>query len=270
MGENGTCLPSLNFLPIMATVWESGRKFFMAGVKCAALMLITTTLLWFSGPASAQEWRLLGSSTYEPQVQRSTINVGGDAGTFKALRLDVKRNDAEILDLKVVYGNGTGEDIQVRQTFKTGTSSRVIDLKGRDRIIKQIIVTYYAHGPVQLLFYGIPSGTIAAQWATLGCRDVGFLIDRDVIGVGGAQGAFSRVRLRVRGNRIEVFNLRLYYGNGQRDDIPVKAVIPDGGQSGPLDLEGNVRAISKIELIYRSQPNFKGHAQVCVDGLQKS
>jgi hypothetical protein len=241
----------------------------MADTKHPALMLIVMALLWFSGPASAQQWQLLGSSTQEPAVQRSVIDVGGAAGAFKALRIDVKRNDAEILNLKIIYGNSTAEDVPVRQVFRAGTSSRVIDLQGRDRVIKQIIVTYYARGPVQLLFYGISSGQAAAQWSPLGCRDVGFLIDHDVIGVGGAQGAFSRVRLRARGNRIEVFNLRVYYGNGQRDDIPVKAVIADGGQSGPLDLDGDVRAINKIELLYRSQPNFKGHAQVCVDGLQK-
>jgi len=232
-------------------------------------MLAAMIVLLFSSPASAQQWKLLGSTTREPRVEQAVINVGADEGRFEAIRLDVKRSDAEVLDLKVVYGNNTTEDIKVRQTFKAGTSSRAINLRGSDRLIKQIIVTYYTRGPVQLSFYGIPSRRSAARWENLGCRDVGFFVDRDVITVGRDEGAYSAIKLRVRGNRIEMLDLKVYYGNGQRDDIPVRAIIPDGGETRPLDLEGNVRGISRIEMVYRSQPNFKGQAKICVDGLQR-
>jgi hypothetical protein len=233
------------------------------------MMLAATMVLALSGPALTQEWELLGSTAHEPRVERSIINVGGDEGRFRAIRLEVRRHDAEILDLKIVYGNNTAEDIRVRQAFKAGSSSRAIDLQGRDRVIKQIIVTYHARGPAQLLFFGIPSRP-AVKWENLGCRDVGFLVDRDVIRVGRKEGAFHRLRLRARGNKIEVFDLKVYYGNGERDDIRVRAVIPDGGQSGPLDLRGKARGVDRIELIYRTQPSFKGRAQICVDGLQRS
>jgi hypothetical protein len=238
-------------------------------LKRQAATLVAMTFLWLVGPASAQEWQPLGSTTHEPRVERSVIDVGAQEGRFGAIRLDVKRADAEILDLKVVYGNNAVEDIKVRQTFKAGSSSRAIDLKGQDRVIKQIVVTYFARGPVQLAFFGIPSRA-AVKWENLGCRDVGFLVDRDVIRVGRKEGAFIRLRLRARGNRIEIFDLVTYYGNGERDDIRVRAVIPDGGQSGPLDLRGKARGIDRIEMIYRTQPNFKGRAQICVDGLQRS
>lgn len=241
----------------------------MPELKRPALMLAAMLLLLLSNPVSAQEWRLLGRTTYEPRVERAIINVGGEEGQFEAIKLEVKRGDAEILDLKVVYGNNTAEDIRVRQTFKAGTSSRAINLQGRNRYIKQIIVTYYARGPVQLAFYGIPSRRSAARWENLGCRDVGFFVDRDVIRVGRNEGNYSAVKLRVRGNRIEIFDLKVYYGNGQRDDIRVRAIIPDGGETQPLDLEGNVRGIDRIEMIYRSQPNYKGQAKICVDGLER-
>jgi hypothetical protein len=45
----------------------------------------------------------------------------------------------------------------------------------------------------------------------------------------------------------------------------VRSEIRAGGQTRPLDLRGERRAIKQIEMKYRSQPNFKGQATVCVD-----
>ena len=46
--------------------------------------------------------------------------------------------------------------------------------------------------------------------------------------------------------------------------------IRAGGQTRTLDLKGERRrAIKEIEMVYRSQPSFKGQATVCVDGQLK-
>jgi hypothetical protein len=51
------------------------------------------------------------------------------------------------------------------------------------------------------------------------------------------------------------------------DDIPVRKRLRAGSQTGPLDLKGRDRAIDSVEMVYKSRPNFKGLATVCVDGL---
>lgn len=62
-------------------------------------------------------------------------------------------------------------------------------------------------------------------------------------------------------------DLKVVYGNGVPDDIPVRSEIRDGGQTRALDLKGRDRAIDRVEMVYRAQPNFKGSAKVCVYGL---
>jgi hypothetical protein len=213
-------------------------------------------------PARA-DWELLGSAGYKLRLEQSIIDVGKSEGRYQAVRLEVAGSDVEIFDLRIVYGNGTAEELRVREVFRAGTASRRIALSGGDRFIRQIIVTYLPRGPFQLKVFGEP----AERWVELGCRSVGFRVDRDVIKVGRFEGAFRKIRLRVIGNKIEVFDLNVVYGNGSRDDIRVRAIIPDGGITKPLDLRGTGRAIKQIEMIYRSQPNFKGTAAVCVDGL---
>jgi len=117
------------------------------------------------------------------------------------------------------------------------------------------------------------AGTAASQsawadkWEELGCQKVGFLIDRDVVKVGRHDRRFKAIRLEVSGNTVYMEDLKVVYGNGVADDIPVRSEIRDGGQTRALDLKGRDRAIDRVEMVYRAQPNFKGSAKVCVYGL---
>ena len=104
-----------------------------------------------------------------------------------------------------------------------------------------------------------------ARWERLGCQKVGFITDKDVIRVGRGEGRFKSIRLQVSGNKVYMDDLKVIYANGEPDDIPVRSEIRAGGQTRPLDLRGERRAIKEIEMKYRSQPNFKGQATVCVD-----
>jgi hypothetical protein len=113
---------------------------------------------------------------------------------------------------------------------------------------------------------GIAPTAAQARWEQLGCQKVGFLVDKDVIKVGRAEGKFRSIRLLVSGNKVYMMDLKVIYANGQPDDIPVRDEIRAGGQTRALDLKGERRAIRQIEMVYRSQPNFKGEATVCVEG----
>lgn len=117
-----------------------------------------------------------------------------------------------------------------------------------------------------LVCLGLAPATAQAQWEELGCRKVGFIADRDVIRVGRDEGRFKAIRLKVSGNKVHMMDLKVVYANGQPDDIQVREEIRDGGQTRPLDLRGERRAIRQVEMVYRSQPNFKGQATVCVEG----
>jgi hypothetical protein len=75
-------------------------------------------------------------------ADRDTLKVGRREGKFKAIRLEAKGNDVEMLDLKVVYVNGEPDDIQVRSMIKQGTRTRPLDLRGRERAIQQIDMVY--------------------------------------------------------------------------------------------------------------------------------
>jgi hypothetical protein len=236
-------------------------------LKSSVVVLGMAAGLSWVGSAAAAE-RVIGTTTYEAQPLRDTLNIGGKEGQFKAIRMEAKQSDIEVLDLKVVYSNGSSEDIRVRQTFKAGTSSRTIDLKGYTRGIKQIIVTYVPKGPAKLVFYGVEGAAVFPSWENLGCKQVNFLVDKDTIEVGRKEGTYKSLRLKVRQAPVELFDIRVTFGNGDKQTIQVRQAVPAGAESRPIDLNGKSRGIQRIEMLYRSIPSFKGKAEICVDGKQ--
>lgn len=212
----------------------------------------------------------LGVANYEFKLQQDVINVGGTAGMFQSLRLEVRGSDVEVFDLRVIYGNGEPDTIKVRQVFKAGSSSRPIALTGGNRFIKQIVVTYRATASAKIVFLGTPSNAkpSPAGWDRLGCKEVSFGVDHDTVKVGRKDGSFTAIRLKVRKAPIEMFALRVTFGNGQSQDIKVRSVIKDGGETRDIDLTGGMRGIDRVDMLYKSIPTFKGRAEVCVDGKQ--
>ena len=73
---------------------------------------------------------------------RDSIRVGRREGRFKAIRLEARNNDVELLDVQVVYANGAPDDIQVRSRLRAGSRTRPLDLRGRDRAIDRIELVY--------------------------------------------------------------------------------------------------------------------------------
>jgi hypothetical protein len=96
--------------------------------------------------------------------------------------------------------------------------------------------------------FSIPQAE-AANWVFLGSRRVNGFVDVDTIYVGGNK-QFSHIKLVVRGNSCRFFDLDVTYGNGGHDDIPIRAIIPQGGQTRAIDLKGVDRRIRKVTFKY--------------------
>ena len=124
-----------------------------------------------------------------------------------------------------------------------------------------------------LTLTGLAAGDAVAQrrdgkWVELGCQQVSFIgKDRDTIKVGRREVRFKAIKLAARGNDVEMLDLKVIYANGEPDDIPVRSLIRAGRATGALDLKGRDRAIDRIDMVYRSRPNFRGQATVCAEGL---
>jgi len=118
------------------------KKFFL-------IVLLAVTTFGFS--AFAQKvavetndnpgWHKIAQTTADLKKDRDEVMVVG-ADHYQAIRLKVTDVPVEITDFTVIYENDTKQDISVKTLIKPGDETRVIDLDGKDRAIKKIVLMY--------------------------------------------------------------------------------------------------------------------------------
>jgi hypothetical protein len=168
----------------------------------------------------------------------------------------------------------------VRHILERGERTRPLDLRGRDRAIGSIEMAYRAlpnRGIASPRFawkvvsltqqcpHPVPG---AGNWVELGCQQVSlFGKDRDSCGSAGAKGRFKAIRLHARGADVELINVRVIYSQWTTRRS-ADAAYPQARRAhathGPEGLGACHRP--GRHAVYRTVPNFKGLATVCVEG----
>jgi hypothetical protein len=211
---------------------------------------------------------LFGTQTVGFGVDRDVIRVGADVGKFDKVRMRVLDNDIFLRSARVVYADGTADEIAYNADIKANSRTRWIDLKG-DRFIKEVQLIYNSRpnfkGRAFVEIYGqYAEGWLGPQgegkkynqgFVLLGGQSAGFTIDRnDKIAVGKNEGGFRKIRVNVKDEAITLFEVRVIYGNGEVDIIPANRTRVDaGGTYGPIDLKGGSRIIQEIRPTYRTR-----------------
>jgi hypothetical protein len=109
----------------------------------AAVLLILALALGLATPAlAAPKWKLLGTATARFQLERDEISVGADEGLFDALQLRVRGANLTLHSAHVVYASGVPDKLEVRQHFEKDGQTRIIDLPGRGRLIRKVVLFY--------------------------------------------------------------------------------------------------------------------------------
>lgn len=89
----------------------------------------------------------------------------------------------------------------------------------------------------------------ADDWVFLGKAHVDGQHDHDNIEVGKAAGRYRFLQIRVNNAPIEFDRIVVHYGDGEPEVLHVRAVIPAGGHSRAIKLQGD-RFVQSFELWY--------------------
>lgn len=101
----------------------------------------------------------------------------------------------------------------------------------------------------------------------LGDAHVDGTVDHDSIRVGRSAGNYRAIRLRISGGAINFERVIVRYGNGTQEEIPIRARIPDGGQTRVIDLPGERRIIQSLDLWY-GKDRWSRRPKVSLYGLR--
>lgn len=125
------------------------------------LMMLAVLGISSGMDAKAYNGDLLGQTTLNHRTDSDLIYVVGNCPSprnmpVSAVRLEVHRRAAEIDFIAVQYGNGEWDQLDVRQYFAAGSSSRWIDLRGGARCVEKIKIVgdteaFFGRGPKALV-----------------------------------------------------------------------------------------------------------------------
>ena len=244
------------------------QRFAFSLLMCAGLV--------FAAPfASAQEgMRPVGQLTYTPEPaepQTGVFQLRPEDRMIRTMRIEARGGTVDIQSVRLVYRNGEQERYRIRERLRPGQSTGIIRKQNRGPL-RAVEVIYIPQGQVTLVLRAGAGGgggepPPVATWNELGCKSVGFLIDRDRVNVNSAD-FYRALRLRSTGLDIEMLDMNVRFANGQTDSYRVNAIIRSGERSRPIDLRGERRRITSIEFIYRSLGLSTQKTRLCVDGLQ--
>ena len=96
----------------------------------------------FISPKNSSQFSKLGKKKVTYKLDRDVLHVGANDGVFKKLKIKVTGGSLNMHKMVVEYGNGTKDVIPLKHTFIRGGNSRIIDLEGGNRIIKDITFWY--------------------------------------------------------------------------------------------------------------------------------
>jgi hypothetical protein len=99
-------------------------------------------------------------------------------------------------------------------------------------------------------------------WRLMGDAWVSGTFDRQIIRVGKHEGRVARVMLVVSDSNLELGDMVIQFGSGQRWSPGVRRSFGDGSRSRAIDLPGHVRGIRGVELVRGSvRPGTRAHAE---------
>ncbi len=92
--------------------------------------------------AKPPRWEKLGERKVNYGLDRDEIIVTAAEGRFTALKFKIQKGGINLHKVVVHFGNGTTEELEVRDEIPGGGESRVIDLPGNKRIIQKVVFWY--------------------------------------------------------------------------------------------------------------------------------
>jgi hypothetical protein len=131
----------------------------MRYIKTLAALLVFTTLLSFcsSSKKAMHNWKFVGDKIAAYGTDRDVIFVTGN-DFYRQIKIKVTGAPLHIMDMDVYFENGEKINVALKNKFRQGQESRVIDFPGAERRIKKIEFLYstigFAKGKARVAVWG--------------------------------------------------------------------------------------------------------------------
>jgi hypothetical protein len=94
-------------------------------------------------------------------------------------------------------------------------------------------------------------------WQKIGEVTASFQVEKDGITVLGAD-RFKAIKLKVTDAPINIYNVTVYYENGDTEPLDVKSELKAGQETKTYNLKGTDKQLKKVVFTYKSVANMEG------------
>jgi hypothetical protein len=128
------------------------KKYIVAAIAVFFILVFGASL----HAQSEQRWDFLGDAHVDGGQDHDNIHVGRHDGRFRAIQLRVSGGAVYFERVVVHFGNGSAEELVIRDRIPSGGRTRSIDLPGERRVIESVELWYakerWEHRPKVSLF----------------------------------------------------------------------------------------------------------------------
>lgn len=259
------------------------------------------------GPSAQSDFDVIDTQRVgRDRDEMAVFDLGRRDGRFSAIRFRADDGGIRINSVRVTYGNGETQTVDVGDRLDEGEQTKVIDLEGDRRFIRRVEVQARtrrsSRGQASLALLGRKDANFGRdrdrdfrgdrgrdrddradrgrdndvfdrgrreEWVNLGVQKANmFGADTDTFPVGREAGLFKAIRVSVDRQDVRFLGMSIVYGNGEREDVPLSGVVRAGETSQPFNLKGRERFIESVSFRYRAKLSLKGSGRVTVQGLQ--
>ncbi len=109
----------------------------------------------------------------------------------------------------------------------------------------------------------------AQEWVNLGTKEVKDRSEQDTWHLGAGKGEFRSLKISVQYRAVRFYKLEVTYVSGEKQEFSIRSLIPAGGSTRNLDLNGKDRYINKVDVWYEAATVRRGvRSQVTLHGLK--
>ena len=89
---------------------------------------------------------MLGERSVNFKTDKDEIMVTASEGRFSAVQIRVRRAPINMQRMVIHFGDGEEQTVELKDNFKAGGESRIIDLEGKKRVIRKVSFWYDTKG----------------------------------------------------------------------------------------------------------------------------
>ena len=223
---------------------------------------------------------LLGYQNISLSIERHNIKINPEIGKIAHIRFSAIASELQMTSLKVLYSDGSFQDLTLNADLKDEVPSPWVELNG-DKFLREIEYNIQTKknskevARIEILGQHVKGWLVEngegkkfnQGWALLGAKTTSFKnIDKDTFKIAENDGGLTKLKVIAKDRPLTLREIRVIYFSGPDEVFTIKDRVDPQKPYGPLEFRGGRSAIKEIQVKYRARIDLANGLNNLVEG----